>query len=119
MTVEAVEEGVKTSNAAQTFFENKSISSQGEKEKLSEGSSLDKYFSILENKGNAYDTSDKAYNAVNDALDLKGEKRFFIIFVDKTNSCDSLYSGLNYLKDHWTNDEFKDSLKGNFTLTVI
>lgn len=117
--VEVVEKAGEESNAAQVFFENKEIKSQGEKEKLSEGSNLDKYFSVLENKGNEYDTKDKAYNAVNDALSLEGEKRFFVLFVDKTDSCNSLYSGLNYLSKNWDNDEFKDVLKGKFTYRTI
>ena len=115
--IEVVEKASQDSNAAQIFFENKAISSQGEKEKLSEGSNLDKYFSVLENKGNEYDTKDKAFNAVNDALKLEGNKRFFVLFVDKTSSCDSLYTGLNYLEKHWNNEEFE--LKGSFVYRTV
>ena len=117
--VEVVDKMNKESNAAQTFFENKMISSQGENGKVSEGSSLDKYFTILENKDNKYDNVDAAYADVKDALKLNGEKRFFIIFVDKTNTCDSLYTGLNYLKNNWDNAEFKDVLKGEFAYRTI
>lgn len=106
------------SNAAQTFFENKIISAQGKEGKLSEGSVLDNYLSILENKDGSYSDKTAAYNAVNETLNLKGSKRFFVVFVDSTASCDSLYTGLNYLKDHWDNDEFKD-LKGDFTYRTI
>ena len=106
------------SNAAQTFFENKIISAQGKEGDLSKDSALDKYLTVLENKDNAFDTSEKAYDEVNSVLKLNGEKRFFILFVDKTSACDSLYSGLNYLKNNWKNDEFKD-LKGELTYRTI
>jgi hypothetical protein len=106
------------SNAAQTFFENKIISGQGKEGDLSKDSALDKYLTVLENKDNAFDTAEKAYNEVNSALKLNGEKRFFVLFVDSTATCDSLYTGLNYLKNNWTNDEFKD-LKGELTYRTI
>lgn len=106
------------SNAAQTFFESKIISAQGKEGKLSEGSVLDNYLSILENKDGTYTNAAAAYSAVNDTLKLNNEKRFFVIFVDSTSSCDSLYLGLNYLKNNWSNDEFKN-LKGEFSYRTI
>lgn len=118
--VEVVDKMNEESNAAQTFFENKAISSQGDKEKLSEGSSLDNYLSILENKDGTYTSAPAAFDAVKKELGLgNNETRFFVLFVDKSNSCDSLYSGLNYLKNNWgKNDEFKD-LKGDFAFRTI
>lgn len=115
--VEWVDEMNEESNAAQTFFENKIISSQGKEGKLSEGSTLDKYLSVLENKDNAYANKDAAYNAVNDVLGVNN-KQFFVIFVDESSTCDSLYTGLNYLKSNWDNKEF-ESLKGSFTYRTI
>ena len=117
--VEMVDKMNEEGNAAQTFFENKMISGQGDEGKLSEDSSLDKYLSVLENKDNKYTTADAAYADVKDALKLNGEKRFFVIFVDKTETCNSLYTGLNYLKNNWSNDEFKDLLKGDFAYRTI
>ena len=117
--IEAVEDGTNENNAAQTFFENKMISGQGEKEKISEDSALDKYFSILENKDNKYTTKEAAYADVKDVLKLGDAQRFFVLFVDKTESCNSLYTGLNYLKEHWDNAEFKDLLKGEFAYRTI
>lgn len=111
-----VDEMNEESNAAQTFFENKIISSQGKKEKLSEGSTLDAYLTALEG---SYDTKADAYKAVNDVLKVNNEK-FFVIFVDESSSCDSLYTGLNYLKSNWKNNEFKDlSDKSNFAFRTI
>ncbi|MCQ2088317.1 MAG: hypothetical protein MJZ37_09705 [Bacilli bacterium] len=106
------------SNAAQTFFENKIISAQGKEGKISEGSVLDNYLSILENKDNTYTTKEAAFSAVNDTLKLNGQKRFFVLFVDSTATSDSLYTGLSYLKDHWDNAEFKD-LEGDFTYRTV
>lgn len=118
--VEMVDKMNEESNAAQTFFENKMISSQGESGRVSEGSSLDKYLSILENKDNTYKSADAAYAEVKDVLKLNGEKRFFVLFVDKTASCDSLYTGLNYLKNNWDNKEFQDlKAKGDFAYRTI
>lgn len=118
--VEVVKKTTETSNAAQTFFENKMISGQGEKEKLSEGSQLDNFLSVLEDKDNKYTTSDAAFADVKSALKLNdNEKRFFVLFVDKSSSCDALYTGLNYLKNNWKdNDEFKD-LEGDFAYRTI
>lgn len=107
------------SNAAQIYFGNKEISCQGEKEKLSEDSVLDKYFSILENKDNKYTTKEAAFADVNETLDLDDAQRFFVLFVDKTESCNSLYTGLKYLEEHWQNPEFKDILKGKFAYRAI
>ena len=116
--VEWVDNMNEESNAAQTFFENKIISSQGKEGKLAEGSTLDSYLSILENKDNAYADKDAAYNAVNNVLEVNN-KQFFVIFVDKSATCDTLYKGLNYLKNNWENDEFKSTLKGSFTYRTI
>ena len=106
------------SNAAQTYFEKKIVNSQGKEGDLSKDSALDKFLSVLSNNDNAYDTKEKSYDAINDALKLNGEKHFFVLFVDKTDSCNALYTGLNYLESNWENDEFKD-LKGKFTYRAI
>ena len=104
------------SNAAQTFFENKVISSQGKEGKLSKDSALDNYFSVLEN---TYSNKDEAYNAVNNVLKVDN-KQFFVVFVDKTTACDSLYTGLNFLEDNWDNAEFKElKVQGKFTYRTI
>ena len=117
--VEVVDKMNEESNAAQTFFENKMISSQGEKDKLSEGSALDKFFSVIENKDNTYTNADAAFAGVKDALKLNdNEKRFFVVFVDQSASCDSIYTGLNYLKNNWNNQEF-ESLEGDFAYRTI
>jgi len=112
--VEWVDEMNEESNAAQTFFENKLISSQGKEDQLSVGSTLDKYLTALEGD---YETKEEAYNAVNSVLKINS-KRFFIIFVDESSTCDSLYTGLNYLKSNWKNAEFKD-LEDSFAFRTI
>ena len=118
--VEMVDKMNEESNAAQTFFEKKMISGQGENGKLSEDSALDKYLSVLENRDNKYSDANAAYAEVKNVLNLNGEKRFFVLFVDKTASCDSLYTGLNYLEKNWGNREFADlKAKGDFTYRTI
>ena len=117
--VEVVEKMDEESNAAQIFFERSMVSSQGEKDKLSEGSALDKFFSVIENKDNTYTSADAAFAGVKDTLKLKdNEKRFFVVFVDKSASCDSIYTGLNYLEKNWNNQEF-ESLEGSFAYRTI
>ena len=117
--VEVVDKMNEESNAAQTFFENKMISAQGDKDKLSQDSALDKYLTILENKDNKYTSADAAYAEVKNVLKLDDEKRFFVLFVDKTQTCDSLYTGLNYLKNNWDNAEFQGKLEGKFAYRTI
>ena len=118
--VEVVDKMNEESNAAQIFFENSMISSQGEKTKLSEDSALDNFLTVLENKNNKYASADAAFADVKSALKLNdNEKRFFVLFVDKSASCDSLYTGLNYLNKNWNNEEFKDELKGEFVYRTI
>lgn len=114
--VELGKKAKEESNAAQTFFENKMISSQGKEGKLSEGSVLDSYFSELEKE---HASKEEAYNAINDVLQVNN-KQFFVVFVDKTTACDSLYTGLNYLKNNWDNKEFQEyKVQGQFTYRTI
>ena len=119
--VEMVDKMNEESNAAQTFFEKEMISGQGENGKLSEDSALDKYLSVLENKDNKYKDANAAYADVKDVLKLNGEKRFFVLFVDQTATCDSLYTGLNYLKNNWNNNREFAALKekGDFAYRTI
>ena len=74
------------------------------------------WIEILENKENK--GAEETYKAVKDTLGLGDSKRFFVVFVDQTASCDSLFTGLNYLKNNWDNAEFKD-LKGKFEFRTI
>lgn len=114
--VELGKKAKEESNAAQTFFENKMISSQGKEGKLSEGSALDSYFSELEKE---HASKEEAYNAINNVLQVNN-KQFFVVFVDKTTACDSLYTGLNYLKNNWDNKEFQEyKVQGQFTYRTI
>ena len=104
--VDAVREANTESNAAQSFFEKNEISAQGKENYLSEGSTLDKFFTILEDTDSS---ADEVYNKADELLRL-GNKQFFLIFVDSSADCDPLYNGLNYLKKNWSNEEFRDDL---------
>jgi len=105
--VEAVEYANTDAVAAQAFWEKNEINSQGKEDHFSEGTSLDKFFTILEDTTS---TKEEVFDKVDDVLGLNGNKQFFLIFVDSSSSSDNLYGGLNYLRKNWKNDEFKDDL---------
>lgn len=107
--VGAVKNANAESNAAQSFFEKNEISAQGKENYYSEGSTLDKFLTILEDTDSS---ADEVYKKADDLLRL-GSKQFFLIFVDASDDCDPLYNGLNYLKKNWNNEEFKDALDGS------